>query len=407
MKRSIDRILTTHTGSLPLPETVRRGLTAKRRGESYDQRSFDAELTGAIDAVVRRQVEVGVDVVNDGELSKTAWNDYVVHRIGGLEKIARSRARGAEPWSVDRGIVRPRDSGLARSDAKDAPRHFRTDIAEFHDLARSQSDAHDNGGTAYVCRGPLSWRDFAAVQNDLARLAAAATASRPHDVFMSALSPGCFARFFRNEYYFSEETYLQAVADLMRREYEAIVAAGFVLQLDCPDLASGANTDYADLSVKEFGKVVEQHVEAINYALKDISPEHARIHICWGNYIGPHHRDIALGDIIDGVLEVKAAGITIESANPRHAHEWKIWQERKLPDGKILFPGVIDDTTHFIEHPELVAERIVRFAKLVGKENVIACTDCGLRHLPDANLALAKLYALSEGARLASRELWN
>ena len=407
MKRSIDRMLTTHTGSLPLPKTLRRGLTAKRRGETYDQRSFDAELAGAIDAVVRRQVEVGVDVVNDGELSKTSWNDYVVHRIGGLEKIARSRAHGAEAWSVDRGIVRPRDSGLARSDAENAPRHFRTDIAEFHDLARSQSDAHDNGGTAYVCSGPLSWRDFAAVQNDLARLAAATAAARPHDVFMSALSPGCFARFFRNEYYSSEETYLQAIADLMHREYEAIVAAGFVLQLDCPDLASGANTDYADLSVKEFRKVVEQHVEAINYALIGIPPDQARIHICWGNYEGPHHRDIALGDIIDGVLKVKAAGITIESANPRHAHEWKVWQERKLPDGKILFPGVIDDTTYFIEHPELVAERIVRFARLVGKENVIACTDCGLRHLPDVNLALAKLYALSEGAKLASRELWN
>jgi 5-methyltetrahydropteroyltriglutamate--homocysteine methyltransferase len=308
---------------------------------------------------------------------------------------------------VDRGIVRPRDSGLAKSDAPNAPHHFRTDIAEFHDLVRSLGDPHDNDGMAYVCRGPLCWRDFAAVQSDINRLAAATTAVRPPDVFMSALSPGCFARFFRNEHYSSEETYLQAVADLMRREYEAIIAAGFVLQLDCPDLASGANTDYADLSVKEFRKIVEQHVESINYALKNIPPEQARIHICWGNYEGPHHRDIALADVIDGVLKVKAAGITIESANPRHAHEWKIWQDRKLPDGKILFPGVIDDTTYFIEHPELVAERIVRFARLVGKDNVIACTDCGLRHLPDANLALAKLYALSEGAKLASRELWN
>jgi len=406
MKLSSERILITHTGSLPLPKGVRRGLAAKRRGENYDRESFEAELDSAIDSVVRRQVEVGVDIVNDGELSKTSWNDYVVHRIGGLEKIARSRARGAQAWNVDRGIVRPRDTGLARSDAGDAPRHFRTDIAEFYDLARSQSDAHDNGGTAYVCRGPLSWRDFGEVENDITRLAATAKAARPHDVFMSALSPGCFARFFRNEYYSSEEMYLQAVADLMRREYQAIVEAGFVLQLDCPDLASGANTDYADLSVKEFRKVVEQHVEAIDYALKNILPEQARIHICWGNYQGPHHRDIALDDVIDGVLKVKAAGITIESANPRHAHEWKIWQERKWPDGKILFPGVIDDTTCFIEHPELVAERIVRFARLVGKENVIACTDCGLRHLPDANLALAKLYALSEGAKLASRELW-
>ncbi len=407
MRRSTGRILTTHTGSLPLPQSIRRSLAAKRRGESYDRESFEAELRAAIDAAVRRQVEVGVDIVNDGELSKTSWNDYVVHRIGGLEKIARSRARGAPAWSAARGIERPRDTGLARCDDESAPRHFRTDIAEFHDLARAQSDAHDNGGMAYVCSGALTWRDFAAVESDIARLAAAAQAARPHEVFMSALSPGCFARFFRNEYYAGEELYLQAVADLMRREYQAIAAAGFVLQLDCPDLASGANTDYADLSVKEFRRVVEQHVEAINYALKDIPPEQARIHICWGNYEGPHHRDIALSDIIDLVLKADASGITLESANPRHGHEWKVWQERKLPEGKILFPGVIDDTTHFIEHPELVAERIVRFAQLVGKENVVACTDCGLRHLPDADLALAKLYALSEGAKLASRELWH
>jgi len=407
LKRSTDRILTTHTGSLPLPESVRRSLAAKRRGEGYDQAVLDEALTSGIGAVVRQQIEVGVDIIDDGELSKTSWNDYVVHRVSGLEKKFHSRARSATRWSVARGIVRPRETGLERSDVEGAPRHFRTDIAEFHDLARSQNDAHDNGGVVYVCTGALGWRDFAEVESDIARLAAAAATNRPHEVFMSALSPGCFARFFKNEYYSDEETYLQTVADVMRREYQAIVAAGFVLQLDCPDLASGANTDYADLNVKQFRKVVEQHVECLNYALKTIPRERVRIHICWGNYEGPHHRDIALSDIIDSVLKADVTGITIESANPRHGHEWKIWEERKLPESKILFPGVIDDTTYFIEHPELVAERIVRFAKLVGKENVIACTDCGLRHLPDASLAFAKLYALSEGAKLASRELWH
>jgi 5-methyltetrahydropteroyltriglutamate--homocysteine methyltransferase len=406
LQRSTDRILITHTGSLPLPELIRRGLAAKRRGETYDQAALDAALTSGIGEVVRRQIEVGVDIVGDGELSKTSWNDYVVHRVSGLETKFHSRAHGAPPWSVDRGILRPRETGLARADSEGAPRHFRTDIAEFHDLARSQNDAHDNGGVVHVCAGPLGWRDFSAVETDIARLAAATATNRAHDVFMSALSPGCFARFFKNEFYADEETYLQAVADVMRREYQAIAAAGFVLQLDCPDLASGANTDYADLSVKQFRKVIEQHIECLNYALKTIPSEQVRIHICWGNYEGPHHRDIALCDIIDIVLKANVTGITIESANPRHGHEWKIWQERKLPEGKVLFPGVIDDTTWFIEHPELVAERIVRFAKLVGKENVIACTDCGLRHLPDASLALAKLYALSEGAKLATRELW-
>ena len=196
MKRSTDRILTTHTGSLPLPDAIRRGLAAKRRGEAYDETALEAALKAGIHEIVRRQVEVGVDIVDDGELSKTSWNDYVVHRVSGLDKRRRSRAHGAVPWSVERGIVRPRDTGLARSDAEGAPRHFRTDIAEFHDLTRSLKDAHDNDGMIHVCAGPLGWRDFDAVETDIARLAAAAAASGPHDVFMSALSTGCFARFF-------------------------------------------------------------------------------------------------------------------------------------------------------------------------------------------------------------------
>lgn len=407
MKRSTERILTTHTGSLPLPPRSREALAAKRRGRAYDQTVIDSALTTAIADIVRSQVEAGVDIVGDGELSKTAWNDYVVHRVSGLERKPRSRALSAEPWNVAKGLTRPRDTGLRQGEIAGAPRHYRTDIAEFYDLARSQSDAHDNDGMTYFCTGPLAWKDFDAVQTDIARLQAAVRSAQPHDVFMSALSPGCFARFFKNEYYPSEEAYMQAVANVMREEYQAIVGAGFVLQLDCPDLASGANTDYADLSVKEFRKVIEQHIECLNYALKLIPQDQVRMHICWGNYAGPHHRDIALIDIIDIVLKANVTGVTIESANPRHGHEWKIWQDVKLPDGKILFPGVIDDISLSIEHPELVAERLVRFAKLVGKENVIGCTDCGLRHLPDASLAMAKLYALAEGARLASEELWR
>lgn len=407
MKRSTERILTTHTGSLPLPAGAREALAAKRRGRAYDQAVIDAALTTAVDEIVRRQVEVGVDIVGDGELSKTAWNDYVVHRVSGLERKPRSRAVSAEPWSVASGIVRPRDASLVRREIDGAPRHYRTDIAEFYDLARSQSDAHDNDGMTYFCTGPLGWKDFAAVEADIRRLQAARQSAQPQDVFMSALSPGCFARFFKNEYYASEEIYMQAVADVMRDEYTAIVDAGFVLQLDCPDLASGANTDYADLTVQQFRKVIEQHVECLNYALKSIPQDQVRMHVCWGNYAGPHHRDIALIDVIDIVLKAKVTGITIESSNPRHAHEWKIWQDVKLPEGKILCPGVIDDISLSIEHPELVAERLIRFAKLVGKENVIGCTDCGLRHLPDSNLAMAKLYALAKGARIASAELWR
>lgn len=406
MRRRSDRILTTHTGSLPLPEGARAALAAKRRGQAYDQSVIDATLTTAIGEVVRRQIEVGGDVINDGELSNTAWNDYVVHRISGLERKPRSRALSTEPWSVSKGIVRPRDSGLVRREIEGAPRHYRTDIAEFYDLARSQSDSDDNAGMDYVCTGPLAWKDFEAVKTDIARLQAATASTKPYDIFMSALSPGCFLRFFRNEYYPSEDAYMPAVADVMGAEYQAIVDAGFVLRLDCPDLASGANTDYAYLNVKEFRKVIEQHIEGLNYALKSIPPDRVRMQVCWGNYEGPHHRDIALIDVIDIVLTANVMGVTIESSNPRHAHEWKIWGTVTLPDGKILFPGVIDDTTYFIEHPELVAERLLRFARLVGKENIIGCTDCGLRHLPDANLALARLYPLAEGARIASRELW-
>ncbi|HWH76888.1 MAG TPA: hypothetical protein VNT76_05930, partial [Candidatus Binatus sp.] len=207
MKRSTDRILTTHTGSLPLPAPVRHALAAKRRGEEYDQTVIDSALTTAIGAAVQRQVEVGIDIVDDGELSKTSWNDYVVHRVSGLERKPRSRARSAEPWSIAKGIVRPHDTGIVRRDIEGAPRHYRTDIAEFHDLARSQSDGHDNGGFAYVCTGPVGWKDFAAVETDIARLTAAVTTTKPHDVFMSALSPGCFVRFFRNEFYPNEENY--------------------------------------------------------------------------------------------------------------------------------------------------------------------------------------------------------
>src|SRR4030095_370364 len=210
MKRSTDRILTPHTGSLPLPPLVRQALAAKRRGEAYDQAVIDAALTTAIGEVVRRQIEVG-----GGELRKTSWNDYVVHRVSGLERKPRSRARSAQPWSIARGIVRPRETGMPRVDIEGAPRHYRTDIAEFYDLGRRQSDGHDNSGRSYVCTGTLGWEDFAAVETDIARLSAAVKVSQPHDVFMSALSPGCFVRFFRNEYSPNEETYMQAVADIM------------------------------------------------------------------------------------------------------------------------------------------------------------------------------------------------
>lgn len=412
MKRSSDRILTTHTGSLPLPAGARESLAAKRRGRAYDQAVIDAALTTAVDDIVRRQVEVGVDIVGDGELSKTAWNDYVVHRVSGLERKPRSRAQSAEPWSVAKGIVRPREVGLFRGDLEGAPRHYRTDIAEFYDLARSQSDAHDNDGMTYFCTGPLGWKDFAAVETDIRRLQAARQGAKPHDVFMSALSPGCFARFFKNEYYASEEIYMQAVADVMRDEYKAIVDAGFVLQLDCPDLASGANTDYADLTVQQFRKVIEQHVECLNYALKSIPRDQVRMHICWGNYEGPHDCDVPLEKIWPIVKKTRVGGFVLPFANARHAHEYNVLRKMPLDDDQVIVAGVIDTLTNFVEHPEVVAERLQRVAEAVGdKTRVLGGTDCGFDSTAGQgrvaqDVAWAKLRSLVEGARLASERLF-
>src|SRR5207302_5524446 len=241
---------------------------------------------------------------------------------------------------------------------------------------------------------------------DVANLQAALAEHPATDAFLPAVSPGMVARTVRNAYYPNEEQFLHAIADVMRDEYEAIANAGFVLQLDCPDLASGANTDYADLSVSDFRKVVELHVEALNFAVRHIPAEQIRIHVCWGNYEGPHHRDIALSDVVDLALKCNAVGVSIEAANPRHAHEWKVWQDVKLPDGKVLIPGVVDDKTNFVEHPELVADRLVQYALLVGRENVIAAPDCGFgggRCSPD--IVWAKLRSLVEGAALASDRL--
>jgi 5-methyltetrahydropteroyltriglutamate--homocysteine methyltransferase len=411
MKRSTNRILTTHTGALRKPADLRLLLARRLQGEVLDASDRDSLQRGVKDGVaevVRRQLEVGLDVVDDGEVSKTSFFDYVGARLGGLERRPGALKLHRLPaWRVDAGLIRSREERDTYHDLEDAPGHYRSDIAEFHDFARAQQ-AGNLGGVATYCVGPLTLDDPAAVRTDIANLQAALVGHPATDVFMPAVSPGMVARTVRNAYYSNEEQFLHAIADVMRDEYEAIANAGFVLQLDCPDLASGANTDYADLSVGDFRKVVELHVEALNDAVRNIPAEQVRIHMCWGNYEGPHHRDIALRDVVDLVLKCNAAGISVEAANPRHQHEWRVWQDVKLPEGKVLIPGVVDDKTNFVEHPEVVADRLVQYAQLVGRENVIAAPDCGFgggRCSPD--IMWAKLRALVEGAALASQRLWS
>ena len=384
MKRSSERILTTHTGSLPRPDDLAELVLAKEAGQAVDPAALEERIRTATLEVVRQQVECGVDVVGDGEMSKPGYSNYVKDRLTGFSGQSGMKTR--PEW---------------------------TDFPEYYQVNR-QDAARANLKTP-ACTGPVQLADPEAVHRDIARLRAAVDAlgdARPADVFMSAASPGVIAHFLENQYYGSDEAYLAALADAMRPEYEAIAAAGFVLQLDCPDLAMsrhmGAN---ADLPTAQFRTKIGAQIEALNHAVAGISPEQLRLHLCWGNYEGPHHRDVPLRDIIDVVFRARPSAISFEGANPRHGHEWNVFEDVKLPEGKLLIPGVLDSTTNYVEHPELVAQRIVRYARLVGRENVIAGTDCGFgtfvgRARVDRRITWAKLQAMAEGARLASQQLW-
>jgi 5-methyltetrahydropteroyltriglutamate--homocysteine methyltransferase len=378
MKRSTERILTTHTGSLPRPWDLTTTLEALGAGTMPDPAAFDTRVRSAVAEVVRKQVEVGVDIINDGEQGKVGYSTYVRHRLTGFG------GESAMPT--------------------------RADWADFPEAAARQ------GRSTVVrpaCNGPVAWEDTAAVQKDIANLRAALSGVQPAEVFMTAASPGVIAHFLRNEYYPSRDAYLARLVEVMKEEYDAIYQAGFVLQVDCPDLAMGRHLAFPDLSTSEFLKIAEGNIEALNHALRDIPPDRLRLHLCWGNYEGPHHRDIPLKDILGIVLKARAQAISFEGANPRHEHEWAVFRDIKLQDDKILIPGVLDSTTNFIEHPELVAQRIVRYAEVVGKENVIAGTDCGFGTFARANpqvepeIAWAKLQSMAEGARLASATLWR
>jgi 5-methyltetrahydropteroyltriglutamate--homocysteine methyltransferase len=379
MKRSTDRILTTHTGSLPRPVDLTALLVAHETGEPYDHQALPLQIRAAVADVVAKQCDTGLDVINDGEMSKFFYATYIKDRLTGFD---------------GESLTRP------IADARDFPDYAQRTNPSSRSIRRTPA-----------CTGPITYQGAEAVARDIANFTAALRDVRPQETFLTAASPGVIALFLQNQYYPSDEAYLYAIAEAMKPEYTAIYQAGFLLQVDCPDLAMGRHFQFADASLDVFLRQAAMNVEVLNYALADIPPERLRLHLCWGNYEGPHHWDVPLQDIIRIVFGARPMALSFEAANPRHAHEWKVFQEVALPEGKLLMPGVVDSTTNYIEHPELVAERIVRFAQLVGRENVIAGVDCGLSTSAvstkvDPAIAWAKLQSLVEGARLASKQLW-
>ena len=379
MKRSTHRILTTHTGSLPRPPRVVELLLEEQKRPGAKAAELEQAVRSAVAEVVQKQVGCGLDVINDGEQGRTDYTTHVKDRLTGFDG----------PSSPPLGTGEP----------------------DFPELSAMLAYFASPFQHRPACSGPVAWKDFPAVEADLARANAAMAGAKAEERFVTSPSPGQIARYLKNQHYPSDEAYLYALADVMAREYRAIVDAGFVLQLDCPDLALSRHMVFAHLSLAEFRKVITTHVEALNHAVKDIPPDRMRMHICWASTQGPHHKDVPLADIVDIVLKGRPQAVSFPGANPRHGHEWKVWKDVKLPDGKIIIPGVIDSTSNFVEHPELVADRIVQYAGTVGRENVIAGVDCGFgtfagRLQVDSKIVWMKLASLAEGARLASKQLW-
>jgi 5-methyltetrahydropteroyltriglutamate--homocysteine methyltransferase len=378
MQNSGSRILTTHVGSLPRSQAVTDVIFARERGEARDAPA-DAVITQAVADVVRRQVDIGIDLVSDGEMSKISYSTYIADRLSGF--------------------------------AGDTPREAGQDLVDFPALLRKLAD---RGATAKYrrprCVGEITVRDTRPLETDIQNLKAAAAAAGPTGTFMNAASPGVIAFFQPNDYYRTQDEYLEAVAAAMQTEYEAIVKAGIMLQIDAPDLGMGRHTMYRDRSLDEFDRLAARHIEILNHALRNVPADRVRMHVCWGNYEGPHHHDVPMERLLPIVLKAKAQGLLFEAANPRHAHEWVVFKDAKIPEDKILIPGVLSTTTNYVEHPLLVAERLERFANIVGSDRVIAGTDCGFGTFAgfgpvEPDIAYMKLQSLVEGAQIASRRL--
>jgi 5-methyltetrahydropteroyltriglutamate--homocysteine methyltransferase len=387
MKTSTDRILTTHTGSLPRPKPLIDLILRRERDEAITAAALEAEVSTATDEVLAKQVTAGIDVVSDGEMSKPSYTMYIRHRVTGIEPDPRAAQKG-------RDIMMARDL-LAHPD--------------FGTSRRGFSDVPFPG-----CIGELRYKDRTELDRDLARLKAAVAKAKPTEAFMTAPSPGILTRFIINLHYPSEEAYVDALAEVLKVEYRAIVDAGFILQIDCPDLGSARNNQYRDLTDDEFrNKIAERNIAALNGAIAGLPADRVRLHICWGNYEGPHTHDLPLTKIIDIAFKARVQGFSIEAANPRHDHEWEDLKSVMIPDDKILIPGVIDSTTNFVEHPRLVAQRIGRYARVIDRERLIAGVDCGFGTAVRAepmvadSIVWAKLAALSEGAAIATKQLWG
>jgi 5-methyltetrahydropteroyltriglutamate--homocysteine methyltransferase len=379
MKRSSTRILTTHTGSLPRTAKVVELLLAEQKERGKHKTELAAAVREAVAYVAQKQIECGIDVINDGEQGRTDYTDHVLDRLTGYEGESAPPMGTGEP--------------------------------EFPELAEILKHIASPFQHRPSCSGDVTWKDWPAALADIELSKSAMQGTKAEEYFMTSPSPGQIARYLKNRHYKTEEAYIYALADVMKREYKAIVDAGFILQLDCPDLAMLRHMVYLDKSLADFRKIISVNVAALNHAVADIPAERMRLHVCWGSTVAPHHTDIPLQDIIDIVLTAKPMAVSFPGANPRHEHEWKIWREVKLPPGKIIIPGVIDSTSNFVEHPELVADRIVNYAGAVGRENVIAGVDCGFgtfagRVQVDSKIVWMKLQSLAEGARRASKQLW-
>ena len=382
MNRTPDRILTTHTGSLPRPDDLIRMMWAVGDGIPVDREALEERIAEAVRETVQRQLAAGIGIINDGEMSKPSYATYVKDRLHGF---------GGET----------------------VQNYYFADLVDF---PKSAEIVSSNPGrrkrTAPACTGPVSVKDAAAAVTDMHNLEAAARDCDAAGTFSSAASPGVVSIFFANEYYADDEEYVFAIAEAMRHEYEAIAAAGATVQLDCPDLAMGRHSAYADMDIARFRRKVAMNIEALNHGVRNIPPEQLRMHLCWGNYPGPHHCDVAMSEIIDLVWSAKPRTVLFEAANPRHAHEWTLFERITVPDDKIICPGVIECQSNYIEHPELVAQRIERYANLVGRERVMAGVDCGFSiHVGmqgiDPAVAWAKLAALAQGAEIATERLWG
>ena len=387
MKLSTDRILTTHVGSLPRPESILPLLQAQSAGKPYDHAALERETGKAVGDIVARQKQAGLDIVSDGEFGKGSYTHYVRHRLSGITLVPADTA----PTPV-----------------------VSLDDREFPDWAaeRNTRSVGSRIMPATCCTGPIVYRELGPLEQDIVNFKVGTQAAKPVEGFLNAASPGVLINFIPNRHFAREDDYLEALAAAMQTEYEAIVKAGFVLQIDAPDIAMTRNTRHADKTEAEFLKVAERNIEALNHATRNIPPESMRLHLCWGNYAGPHKNDIELRKIMNVVLKSRAQAISFEGANPRHEHEWEDWKLANIPDDKILIPGVIDSACNFVEHPRLVAQRIMNYASVVGRERVIAGADCGFGTFGRSSsvyetVVWAKFQALAEGAALATGQLWR